>query len=350
MKKIFRLLVMLSALLLALSFSACAKKETRPTTSESSTTASSTEDKKDDTEEEKEVEGTPISLPTPIDYTWGKNTVRSEWLKFAEEPYVVNGNFTPQIAAVGDYLIVLTDKTKLSKYKIDGGTLKLEDSWTLDRKYETLSQGPDNTFFVSGFMSPLIQMDLSGKKLASYSDADCVKLKPDGKDGVGFFAGEPKKITVSDTKATKEELSDFKGHSIGDADVSKNHLFMMGRAPEGQGERHKVFVLDYEYKLVHTLGNESDKIVDDTLGSVNGVIETDKYYVLLDGNFRQLGIWDKEGNFVGIIKDEDIFGTDYPWLSTCTVADDGSMYIGLTEQRKEENSKYELLIFKVSGF
>ena len=92
--------------------------------------------------------------------------------------------FSPQIAAVGDYLIVLTDDRKLGKYKNEGGSLKFEPSWTLESDYEFLSTGPDNTFFLSGFMSPLIQMDFEGTKIASYDGTDKVSINPDGQSGL----------------------------------------------------------------------------------------------------------------------------------------------------------------------
>ena len=338
MKKIVRLLVVLSALLLALSFTACAKKETKPTTSESSTTASSSEETSTDDKA--------ISLKTPIDHTWGTVTVRSEWIKF-DKPYIVEDEFSSQIAAVGDYLIILTDKTKLNKYKIDGDTLKLQDSWTLDQDYEVLSQGPDNTFFLSGFMSPLLRMDLNGKKIASYTKTDQATINSDGKTGLDTWPGKtPRKLTLGETNVVTEPLSEFEGYYITRSVTLNNHKFLLGSAPDT--EPYKAYVLDNDYKLIQTLGSD-DFTEDSSLGSIESIIETDKHYVLLDDLYDKLSIWDKNGNFAGYIYEQDLFGTNYTWNYTSTTASDGTAYIGLNEDRGEDDKTTELLIFKVSG-
>lgn len=315
------------------------EKETKEESKEA--TEESTEESKADTD------GTPISLNTPIDYTLGTMPFHSEWIQFPE-PYVVEDSFSPKIAAVGDYLFVLTDKKNLGKYKRDGEKLTLENSWTLENNYEILSKGPDNTFYLSSFMSPMIQMDIDGNKLAQYEDTDAVKMRPDGSGGIiTWYGSTPEKLTLSSTAAIKEAVSSLEGYKVGSAGASASHLFLFGAA--GEGQSNKVFVLDNDYNVALSLGND-ESMKDDTLGSVTDILETDNYYIALDGNMRNLVLWDKEGNFAGAVKDGDIFGTDYPWLCTATMADDGTMYIGLTEGREGENAKDELLIFTVSGF
>lgn len=341
-KKVFVIIIAFSMII---GLAACGGNDKTPAASDSSVASDSSEENDDS---EKEVEGTPISLSTPIDYTLGTTTVHSEWIKFAAEPYVVKDIFSPQITAVGDYLIVLTDDRKLGKYKNEGSSLKLEASWTLESDYEFLSPGPDNTFFLSGFMSPLIQMDLEGTKIASYEGTDKASINPDGQSGLITWPGStPEKLTLSNTNATKETISELEGYFATGSCTSNEHMFLFGKAADS--ENNKVYVLDKNGSIVLTLGG-NENLGDDIIGAAQSVLETEKYYVVLDGNLRKLALWDKEGNFAGKIDDDAIFGTDYPWICTSTIANDGTMYIGLTEGRKEENSKSELLIFKVSGF
>lgn len=336
--------------LTAVGLTACGGKEGASDKDPEVTIESSdaSEDGSDTSEEsgEEDAEGTPISLTTPIDFDLDTIKIHSEWIKFAE-PYVVEDGFSPRIAAVGDYLIVLADDNKLGKYKNEGGSLKLENSWTLDNSYEILSQGPDNTFFLSGLGVPLIQMDLDGNKLASYDGADRASISHDGTAGlVTWYGKTPEKLTISGTTATKEPVSALEGYLTNRAVFSNDHIFICGKAPDSEDE--KVYVLDKDYNILNVLGKDGD-IGDDTVGSATSVIETDNHYVVLDGNLRKLMLWDKEGNFVGKIEDGDIFGTGYPWICTNTTADDGTIYIGLSEGREEDNSKDELLVFKVSG-
>ncbi len=350
--KLRRFLTLAMVLSLAAGLSACGGKATASSDSAAGQRESASESKADESttaesKENEEVEGTPISLTTPVDYNLGTMPIHSEWLQF-DKPCVVEDIFSPRIAAVGDYLIVLTDDKNVGKYKRDGGTLVLENSWTLDKNYEILSQGPDNTFFLSGFMSPMIQMDLEGNKLAQYDDADKATMYPDGKTGlVTWYGSTPEKLTLSDTNATREPVSSLEGYTAGDAGVSRSHMFLFGSAPNSDVK--KVFVLDENNNVALALGGE-ESLKDDTLGAPQGILETDQYYVVLDGNLRKLALWDKEGNFAGSIDDGDLFGTRYPWICTATIAEDGTMYIGMTEGREEENSKDEFLIFTVSGF
>ncbi len=343
LKRFFALAMAVS---MVVGLSACGKKDEEPVTSSSSaTTASSSAE---DGGEAEEVDGTPISLTTPIDYTFGTTTVHSEWIQFAAEPYVVEDIFSPQILAVGDYLIVLADDTKLGKYKNDGGSLTLEDSWTLDEDYENLCAGPDDTFFLSGFMKPLIQMDLDGNKIASYESTDNASVNPDGKSGIVTWPGStPEKLTISDTSASREPIAALEGYFVSESCTSKDHMFIMGSAPDN--EKNKAFVLDKSGSIVQTLGGD-ESLTDDSIGSATHVLETDKYYIVLDGNLRKILLFDKDGTFAGKLEAEDIFGTSYPWICTATIANDGTIYVGLTQGREEENSKDELLVFTLSGF
>ena len=44
-----------------------------------------------------------------------------------------------------------------------------------------------------------------------------------------------------------------------------------------------------------------------------------------------------------------MFGTSYPWMSSASVMADGSILIGMTEERPDESAD-EFIVYRLTGF
>ena len=125
--------------------------------------------------------------------------------------------------------------------------------------------------------------------------------------------------------------------------VDNNYIYVCGSAADGSG--HKVFLYNQDGVLQKTLA-ESD---GSGLGSITFMAETSNGFIGLDGNMREVVLWNKDGTYIGAVDDEAIFGTAYPWFCSAAQLDDGSILAIMTENR-DDKSAMELVAFKISGF
>ena len=134
---------------------------------------------------------------------------------------------------------------------------------------------------------------------------------------------------------------------LDDVEISNQHILVAGKIA-AEEDNTKIIVYDYEGNQLMELGG-ADISDPDKLGSITGMAETENGFVAIDGNMRSIQFWDKEGVHVGVVRTEDIFGTDYPWLEDMQLLDDGAVLIMATQER-EDGSANELMLFKLTGF
>ena len=132
--------------------------------------------------------------------------------------------------------------------------------------------------------------------------------------------------------------------SISHLCIDSNYILASGSSKEDSD--HYLFVYDYSGNLQLQLGGEPDGW---GLGSITYAVSTANGFLALDGNMREVVLWDKEGTWLGAIDDGDLFGTSYPWIAAADMAEDGSILIVMSEERADESAD-EVLIFKLSGF
>ena len=106
-----------------------------------------------------------------------------------------------------------------------------------------------------------------------------------------------------------------------------------------------MFVYNFDGKLQNTLADEEGE----GLGSITYVTATDNGFIGLDGNMREVILWDAKGKYVGAADDTDLFSTDYPWFCDATILEDGSILVIITDERADASAT-ELVAFKLSGF
>ena len=270
-------------------------------------------------------------------------TIHSVWVPF-EEPLLAYDIFSGRMAAVGDRLYILLDHV-LYEYTL-GDTLTLKSTMKLDDEYEEISADQNGNLYLAGFMSPMLTVK-DGQILASNDDIDNAVIHSSGTWGLSwFFGSEPEKVVFNGSKASKEAWPAFSNESINTVSLSDNHIFIAGEDPDTQNEA--IWVLDTEGNQQMELGNQEFG-GEQSLGSITHIQETANGFIGLDGNMRNLLFWKSDGSFLGSAKDGELFGTNYPWISTAARLPDGSILVGMTEDRADKSAT-EFIVYRVSGF
>lgn len=218
--------------------------------------------------------------------------------------------------------------------------LQLHNRWNLefDMEYGTL--------YLSEFMESFVAVR-DGATLFSHDGPDYVIMHPSGDWGISYFTGsEVEKIILNGTEMQTEPWAFPEVDMISSISISEDHIFVAGGAVENN--EHTIFVYDLSGVLQTKLGG-TEFGEDDSLGSVTAVVETANGYMALDGNMRTVLFWAPDGTFIGSAEDSDLFGTSYPWMSSASVMADGSILIGMTEERPDESAD-EFIVYRLTGF
>ena len=282
-----------------------------------------------------------MSLPV------GEHMVTAEFVP-AEEPMITYETFRHDVEVIGSKVYLLTDYV-LYEYDYvpgeEGGTLEHAREIPLDAEYETVeSAGGD--LVLSNFMEPVIGHDGSSL-LYAYEGPDNFTVAPNGEWGISWFSsGEGcEKYTFRDGALVGEAFPFAEVKLISQVCVDEQYIYVTGSPVEGSG--HFVFVYDHSGNLQMQL--TSDPTGSIGLGSITYVTGTPNGFVALDGNMRDVVFWTADGTWLGSLETDDFFGTDYPWLASGDVMDDGSI-LCVMKQTRADNSADELLVFRISGF
>lgn len=287
-----------------------------------------------------EWEGEPFSGEAHIAEVGGYS-IRSEWIPFYD--YVVtDATFDHAIAVSGSNAYLVSDGV-LKQYAFDGISLTYEGDIALDGEFSYVQAAKDGTLWISGFMEPLTGWK-DGAQAASYEGPDYVAMHPSGAWGISWFSGpECEKLTLSGGSMTTEPMTFEEASSITYLTVDESYIYICGY-DVSTGD-HKVYVYDHNGSLQMILGDENGE----GLGSITFITQTANGFIGLDGNMREVILWDAAGNYLGCADDGDLFGTDYPWFCGAAMLEDGSLLVIMTEDRADE-SAMELVAFKLSGF
>ena len=77
--------------------------------------------------------------------------------------------------------------------------------------------------------------------------------------------------------------------------------------------------------------------------------ETKNGFIILDGNMRELFFYGTDGELIATVEDSDLFGTDYPWISSASTMPDGSVLVAIVDERADKSAD-ELILFRLSGY
>jgi hypothetical protein len=275
----------------------------------------------------------------------------------------------PSIAIQGSRAYAASGDEKLHAYEISTGggcTLKpvasfgTDGAMATDPKVRTVSASKDLLVASSGVFGSGV---IKGDKLHYKCDArpqGHVALHPSGKWGIGSFANATvAKVSFNDTTCTSEpwvfqDLSrpDRKGEltNVNSVGFLGDTVLVGGIVAKQVNPKEPRVVLGMNQagKQLFRLGNLDSSSADDGLGWVHAVSGCGVGICVLDGNYKKLALWTRDGAFIGKIALDKLFGVRAPWINSFAVAPDKSLYFVAGVDR-EGGKVAEGLVFRVTG-
>lgn len=275
----------------------------------------------------------------------GSFTLSAEWIAF-EEPVVVDDIFDAYLAVAGDKYYAITDG-EVKEFSLKNNKFALENELNIGDEYERICTDKNGILYVSRFMRDFIAFE-NNKQIFSHKGPRKVAMHPSGEWGISWFSGpDVDKITLGNGTMKKEAWKFAEVEVIRSLSINENHIFVSGNPVEKKEQA--IFIYDLSGNLKMTLGGTKFG-EPDSLGSITTVIETANGFIALDGNMRNLCLWQPDGTFIGTVSARDLFGVRYPWLSTAVLMPDGSILVGMTEERADNSDIDEFIIYRMTGF
>lgn len=275
----------------------------------------------------------------------GTTTYKATQLVF--DDYVMCDDiFSGRVAVNGSDVYTLCDNV-LSHYTVDGDKITFDKVIELDKEYKEMQFDKNGNLWLSNFMKPLICLK-DGEIVASYDDIKYAEMAPDGTWGISYFTGnEVEKFTISGDIVSKETvtLDDIK--MVSAFEITDDEILITGSKNDEEGN-HCLFVYDHSLNLKSIIGDCAFG-EEGHLASVTEIIAGEKGYFLVDGNFRNITLYSKDGECMGEMDSDDLFGCSYPWMSCADELDDGRILVGMTQER-DDKSCDEFVLFAVEGF
>lgn len=299
-------------------------------------------------------EGSEVDAPYPWDgepfvtqtgsASVGSYTVSATQI-VADQSILINDIFENQLQVSGQYIYALGDDT-LYIYSMEGDSAVLQDTIVPenDEDYGILSMDDNGVVYMSGFYESTLEFS-DGLQSGALDTQEQMAVSPDGTFGITYFvqASDLEKVNITSTSTFETEefaLSEEPMSVVSYLTITQDYILISGSAADDSG--HKVFVFDHSGNYIRTLADEDGS----GLGSITGMVQTANGILALDGNMRELVMWDNDGNWIGSVKDSDIFGTRYPWIGGISKAADGSIYVSLVEERTDM-SWDEMVIYRL---
>lgn len=262
----------------------------------------------------------------------------------AEESFLADDCFDNRVVSANDKLYVLLDKD-LRIYTIDGESLVLEKKIELDNEYSMMSADADGNVYLSASMDKMV-IYKDGEFYAQTEIKNESAVAPDGSWCLSFFTTADSIVKSSinkDGTSAEETFALSNAEEVGtifNISITENYVFVCG---SDKDNKHRVFQYDYNGNFKRTL-NDKD---GDGLGSITGLVETPNGILGLDGNLRNVVVWnDASDNAIAEMSDTTIFGTYYPWTSGLCKLSDGTIVMSLVDERKDA-SWDELVIYRI---
>lgn len=287
-------------------------------------------------------EGEPFSADAASQVV-GTYTLSAQFIPM-DDPMITYETFDHDIAVVGDKVYILSDEA-LYQYEYDGSKLTFVKEISLPGGYDMLEKGANNNIVLSSFMEPVIGYDGNEIKF-SYDGPDSFTVAPDGTWGISWFSsGDSCERYVFENGAlTGSDFPFAEVDIISHLNIDEKYILISGYASED--DEYYLFAYDHSGNLKFRMGGDPDGF---GLGSITYATSTDNGFIGLDGNMREVVLWNTDGTWIGSVDDDDLFGTYYPWMASADVADDGSLLIIMSEKRADESAD-EVIVFKLSGF
>lgn len=307
-----------------------------------------TEEKKEQTEKETEEkkkpeDGTAFQTERVHEAMVADIKISTEWIEM-EEPVLVDDIFSGRMTSSGNTVWILLDE-KLKEYTWSD-TLTFVREIEIEEGYEEISADDNGNLYVSGFMKPMLTI-CDGEIVASNEGPGKTVMHKGGAFGVSSFPhSKLEKVTMNEAIAAVEPWNLMETENLSETDITENYVYVMGSDPST--DNHTVWAFDFDGNQKFVFGNKGMDNPD-WLGAVTQMEETEQGFIAFDRNMRKLYFWKTDGTFVGALEDDALFGTNYPWISAATKLPDGSILVGMAEEREDESAD-EFLVYRMSGF
>ena len=269
----------------------------------------------------------------------GTNTIETKWIPFAEWEKMAD-TFDNYVGVVGENVYILEDET-LKKFDYDGEKLTFNTEVDAGDKAQRLVADANGKLHISGFGGKYRIME-NDTITASYDDVSYFAPAPSGDWGISYFTKpECTKITYSGGAGTPSDITFAELSLINRIFIDDSYIYVCGSAADESG--HKVFIYDHDGNLKLTLADDDGS----SLGSMTYMAQFDGGFIGLDGNMREVVLWNTDGTYIGSADDGDLFGTKYPWFCSTQKLSDGSFFTIMTDERQDRSAD-ELTAFIIT--
>ena len=284
---------------------------------------------------------------TPYEVAPGREVVGPFTLESVQIPFVdcmiTDETFDHNIAYTDDWVYVINDGWAYV-YSYDGSALTLALDLELGDDYTIVDASTDGVWF-SGFMENLYCFD-GEEYTAGFSGTDYVSMCPSAPWGISWFSNS----TITQILFDGAAIAGANEYTLTEVDVishlcidANGNVFVCGSSVSDDG--HRVYVYNADMELQAVLEDEDGS----GIGSVVFATQTENGYLVLDGNLREVMLYEADGTYIGQCDFSDLFGTDYPWPCDACVTSDGSILVIMTDERPDESAD-EVIVFKLTGF
>ncbi len=324
--------------------------------------------------EEKLAASTPLAA-NPGQKPLGDKTLSAELCKTPGEGFLADSasRAIQALEVLGDKLVVADKDGVLHGFVVgtEGGcTLSVDTTFgeggklSLGKKVTSLSKSDDGTLFASTGMFETFAVK-DGKVLYACKASGHMEVHASGKWAIVPWVNATVEIAeLSESGCTPSDwvLKDLSKNdtrqgpfeNINTSAVIGDEIYLGAiTAEEIEGRKPRLIaVYDKAGKELRRFGSTAKTFGDDSFGWVHGISACggDKVCAV-DGNFRRMSVWDKEGKFVGAVKLMELFGLagGSAWHNDIALAKDGALFIPAAQTREGEGRVGEGLIFRVTG-
>lgn len=277
----------------------------------------------------------------------GEINFAAEYLALSE-PLVTYSVFDFDMTTSSDYFYVLSKK-KVYIYNAKE-SMKLEKEIDLPAKYELIDSTTDGRVWVSGRRDN-VQI-IEGLEITGNYEIkeNLLHIHPSGEWGIdGYITMEDmEKVNFdkdgkmqSEKFAFTDEAGNFVQKHASEIYFLEDKIAVYGNLSENDVQA--VCLYDYDGKWIQTLVGAEEL----TIGTITGLVETQKYYIASDMTYNKCHIWDKEGNNQEALELMDVIQGHQFGEFQIKKSIDGNYYLILTDKR-EDSSSYEILLFKMT--
>lgn len=320
---------------------------------------------------EERVKASTPTVPTPAPQSAGAVKLSAELCTLDGPPIIGDSPFNTigQIAQASDGTIYVLDnmleyKRSVRRYKVlpgpgcklqmdtgfgVNGLLKLSEG--IGRAPEGISADGRGHVFVSSSMGGSWRITGNTMDYHCAKSRGKVSIDPSGTTGIALFgSSNPQKVTYTDTGCSIEPLKLADSFERLDAVAFFGKRLFVGGSNkvDGRAGPHQAREFDLSGKAIGAAFGTAEFGDEEHFCHIHGFPQCSHGVCVLDGNCRDLRIWNNKLGFIGAADLSKMIGLRYPWISGLTPAIKGTSYLSATQERGDTDV-YDGFIYRVAG-